>query len=60
MTGIDTTTHTFTRSVSSMLRHWAAVQPDAPMLTQDGTTVTWGELYERAVRVAAALPSRWR
>jgi len=55
MTGIDTTTHTFTRSVSSMLRHWAAVQPDAPMLTQDGTTVTWGELYERAVRVAAAL-----
>jgi long-chain acyl-CoA synthetase len=38
-----------------MLRHWAAVQPDAPMLTLGGTTVTWGECYDRAVTVAAAL-----
>ncbi len=38
-----------------MLRHWAAVQPDAPMLTQGDTTVTWGEVYDRAVRVAGAL-----
>ena len=45
----------FTRSATAMLRHWASVQPDAPMLTQGDTTVTWGELYDRAVRVAGAL-----
>ncbi len=56
MSEIDTsTTHPFTRSVSSMLRHWAAEQPDAPMLTQDDTTLSWGEFYDRSVRVAAAL-----
>jgi len=45
----------YTRSVSTMLRHWAAVQPDAPMLTLGPDTVTWGEFYKRAVRVANAL-----
>ena len=38
-----------TASVTSMLRHWAAAQPDAPMLTLGDDTVTWGELYERAI-----------
>ena len=40
---------------AAMLRHWAAAQPDAPMLTLGDTTVTWGEVYDRASRVAAAL-----
>ena len=44
-----------TRSVTSMLRHWAATRPDAPMFTQDDTTVTWGEFHGRATRVAGAL-----
>ena len=48
-------TNPFTRSVSSMLRHWAREQPDAPMLTQDDVTLSWGELYDRASRVAHAL-----
>ena len=45
----------FTYSATSMLRHWAAVQPDSPMLTLGSDTVTWGEFYERAKRVAHAL-----
>ena len=45
----------FFRSASGMLRQWAADTPDAPMLTQDGTTVTWSELYERAKRVSRGL-----
>lgn len=54
-TDTDTKPNAFTRSVSSMLRHWAREQPDAPMLTQDDITLTWGELYDRAGRVANAL-----
>ena len=45
----------YTRSATTMLRHWASVQPDAPMLTQGSTTVTWGDLYRRAIAVANAL-----
>jgi long-chain acyl-CoA synthetase len=56
MTDTDATAkNVFTRSVSSMLRHWARAQPDAPMLTQGDVTLTWGELYDRAARVANAL-----
>jgi long-chain acyl-CoA synthetase len=50
-----TTTSAFTRSATSMLRHWAAVRPNAPMLTQDDRSLTWGEFYVRAVGVANAL-----
>ncbi len=45
----------YLRSVTAMLRHWAAERPDAPMLTLGADTVTWGELYQRAMRVAGAL-----
>lgn len=45
----------FTRSVTAMLRHWATEQPGAPMLTLGSQSATWGELYERAARVANAL-----
>jgi long-chain acyl-CoA synthetase len=38
-----------------MLRHWAVERSDAPMLTLGTDTITWGELYERATRVAGAL-----
>jgi long-chain acyl-CoA synthetase len=56
MTDTDfTATSEFTRSVSAMLRHWARVQPDAPMLTQGDVSLTWGELHDRATRVANAL-----
>jgi long-chain acyl-CoA synthetase len=51
----ETTDTAFTRSVTAMLRHWAAEQPGAPMLTLGTETQTWGELYERAKRVAGAL-----
>jgi len=51
----DTTDAGHLRSVTAMLRHWAAEQPDAPMLTHGTDTVTWGELYGRACRVAGAL-----
>jgi long-chain acyl-CoA synthetase len=57
MTTPDTTDEQHLRSVTSMLRHWATEQPDAPMLTFGPDTVSWGELYERAVRVANALAS---
>ncbi|HVC66870.1 MAG TPA: long-chain-fatty-acid--CoA ligase [Acidimicrobiales bacterium] len=55
MTTSDATGTNFTRSATAMLRHWATKQPDAPMLTLGSETVTWGELYERSVRVANAL-----
>ena len=55
MTDTEATAGDLTSSVSAMLRHWAAVRPHAPMLTQDDTTVTWAECYERAVQVAAGL-----
>jgi long-chain acyl-CoA synthetase len=57
MTDTDTTTGAFARSASSMLRHWATVRPDAPMFTQDDRSLSWGEFYRRAVRVAGALAS---
>ena len=43
------------RSMSAMLRHWAGVQPEAPMFTTGPETVTWGAFYERATGVATAL-----
>jgi long-chain acyl-CoA synthetase len=45
------------RTASQMLRTWAADIPDAPMLTQGTTTLTWGEVYELAKRVSRALSS---
>jgi long-chain acyl-CoA synthetase len=42
-------------SVAGMIRHWASVQPDAPMLTAGERTVTWGEVYQRSRRMAHAL-----
>lgn len=42
-------------SATKMLRHWATDRPDAPMATADGRTVTWGEVYRRACRIAASL-----
>ncbi len=38
-----------------MLRCWATDIPDAPMLTEGSTTLTWGEVYDRARRVSRAL-----
>ena len=56
MTDTDTTTtDAFSRSATAMLRHWASERPDSPMLTQDDRSLTWGEFYERAKQVAAAL-----
>ncbi len=38
-----------------MLRTWANQTPDAPMLTEGDTTLTWSEVYARAKRVSRAL-----
>jgi len=43
------------RTASAMLRHWATVTPDAPMLTEGATTLTWAQVYDRATRVSSAL-----
>jgi long-chain acyl-CoA synthetase len=43
------------RTVSAMLRHWAATTPDAPMLTTGEVTLTWDEVYARARQVSRAL-----
>ncbi len=43
------------RTASNMIRTWARQTPDAPMLTQGTTTLSWAEVYGRAQRVAAAL-----
>ena len=40
---------------SSMLRDWAVRTPDAPMLTEGTTTLTWSELYGRARQVSRQL-----
>jgi len=45
----------FLASLPALLRHWATVQPDAPILTLGTETVSWGGLHDRAVRVAGAL-----
>ncbi|HEV3281253.1 MAG TPA: long-chain-fatty-acid--CoA ligase [Acidimicrobiales bacterium] len=43
------------RTVTGMLRTWAARTPDAPMLTLGPITLSWGEVYQRAMRVSRAL-----
>ena len=43
------------RRASGMIRQWARETPDAPMLTEGSTTLSWGEVYDRARRVAYAL-----
>jgi long-chain acyl-CoA synthetase len=43
------------QTVSAMIRRWARDTPDAPMLTEGTTTLTWSEVYGRAKRVAHAL-----
>ena len=43
------------RSASAMLRTWARETPDAPMLTEGTTTLTWSEVFDRATRVSRAL-----
>ncbi|HEX4220442.1 MAG TPA: hypothetical protein VHZ02_18855, partial [Acidimicrobiales bacterium] len=42
-------------NIAGMIRHWAAVQPDAPMLTAGDRVVSWGEVYRRSRRMAQAL-----
>ena len=42
-------------SVGGMLRYWAGVRPEAPMLTLGDSTVSWADCYTRAVRVAGGL-----
>ena len=43
------------RSAPAMLRTWARQTPDAPMLTEGATTLTWSEVYDRARRVSHVL-----
>ncbi len=43
------------RTVSQMVRQWATTTPDAPMLTEDDTTISWAELYGRATQVSRQL-----
>jgi len=42
-------------TVAGILRHWATLRPDAPMLTCGSATMTWSECYRRARQVAASL-----
>ena len=42
-------------TLGSILREHAAARPDDVALVLDDRTMTWGELYERASRVAAGL-----
>jgi long-chain acyl-CoA synthetase len=42
-------------TATAMLRHLAATQGDAPMLTAGERTVSWGELYRRARQTSQAL-----
>ena len=42
-------------SIAGMIRHWATVQPNEPMLTAGERAVTWGEVYRRSRRMAQAL-----
>jgi long-chain acyl-CoA synthetase len=43
------------RSPSQMLRQWASETPDAPMLTEGATTLTWSEVYDHACQVSREL-----
>ncbi|MHB8498152.1 MAG: long-chain-fatty-acid--CoA ligase, partial [Acidimicrobiales bacterium] len=45
------------RTVSAMLRYWAEVTPDAPMLTCRMTTLSWSQVYRRAKQIARSLAS---
>ncbi|WP_133366649.1 class I adenylate-forming enzyme family protein [Qipengyuania sediminis] len=40
---------------SAVLSHWAAAQPDAIALTDDGGRLTWAELEDHTARLAAQL-----
>jgi long-chain acyl-CoA synthetase len=42
-------------SIGGVVREWAEKTPDAPALTEAGTTQTWAELYERSQRAAAGI-----
>ncbi|HWE70805.1 MAG TPA: long-chain-fatty-acid--CoA ligase [Acidimicrobiales bacterium] len=55
---VDPVTPAEYRTASGMLRELAASQPDAPMLTAGDRTLTWGELYRNARRVAQALQAK--
>jgi long-chain acyl-CoA synthetase len=44
-------------TAAGMLRHWAEVQPDQPMLTASERTLTWSEVHHNARRISAALMS---
>jgi long-chain acyl-CoA synthetase len=43
------------RTAAGMLRTWATRTPDAPMLTEGATTLTWAEVYDHAKLVSQAL-----
>jgi long-chain acyl-CoA synthetase len=43
------------RTASGMLRRWATDTPDAPMLTEGATTLTWRQGHQRATAVSRAL-----
>ena len=43
------------RTASDMIRRWARETPDAPMLTEGSSTLSWDEVYQRSKRVAYAL-----
>ncbi len=45
------------RTISTMLRYWAEVTPDAPMLTCRATTLSWSQVHRRAKQVARSLAS---
>ncbi len=42
-------------TAAGVLRTWARATPDAPMLTEAATTLTWAEVYHRAKQVSNAL-----
>ena len=42
-------------TVAGQIRHWAEVQPDAPMMIEGGRTLTWAGALGRATAVANAM-----